>query len=602
MIVDHVGQPAQRGSEPDHRGDPARHHADTRRDSAQRLLAIVDRRRGDREGDRAGAARRSRADRRQGPREVPGDRRSRAAVRRRRGGARGAGAAADELGRRVGDARMALGDPADGRTGSPRPWRGTLVGGRRRRASSPACRSTRGRWRRASCSSRIRGERFDGADFAAAAIDAGAGGRRRAARPRTRSAGRQARARSSIEVDDTTVGAAGAGARGAARVGHEGRGDHRQRRQDHDEGSDGGVSRGAVSRDAQPRELQQPHRAAAVAHRADGSGRTIAVVELGMNHAGEISTLVRIAEPDVRVWTNVGEAHLGFFGSVDAIADAKAEILEGATRVDACSSPTPTTTAIAARTRAFRRPRRDVRHRARRRRARRPTSSIAASTARARASTTPRGAFELTTPLVGRGNLANVLAATAVARRVRRAARRDRRARARGCAPRRIAARSSGWRAASRSSTTATTPTRPRRGARSTCSRGDDGARGASRCSARCSSSATAPSALHEDVGRAARGGRRRPADRGRRRRRRARWPTRRSRPACRARSVRYFATSDEAADAVAALVGAGDRRAREGIARRADRSRRGSAEGGARLMLYHLLFSRCSATAARRC
>ena len=57
----------------------------------------------------------------------------------------------------------------------------------------------------------------------------------------------------------------------------------------------------------------------------------IAVVELGMNHAGEISTLVRIAEPEVRVWTNVGEAHLGFFQSVDAIADAKAEICEGAT-------------------------------------------------------------------------------------------------------------------------------------------------------------------------------------------------------------------------------------------------------------------------------
>ena len=57
----------------------------------------------------------------------------------------------------------------------------------------------------------------------------------------------------------------------------------------------------------------------------------VAVVELGMNHAGEISTLVRIAEPDVRVWTNVGDAHVGFFGSMDAIADAKAEILEAAT-------------------------------------------------------------------------------------------------------------------------------------------------------------------------------------------------------------------------------------------------------------------------------
>ena len=54
----------------------------------------------------------------------------------------------------------------------------------------------------------------------------------------------------------------------------------------------------------------------------------VAVVELGMNHPGEIRTLVGIAEPDVRVWTNVGDAHLGFFDSADAIADAKAEILE----------------------------------------------------------------------------------------------------------------------------------------------------------------------------------------------------------------------------------------------------------------------------------
>ena len=54
----------------------------------------------------------------------------------------------------------------------------------------------------------------------------------------------------------------------------------------------------------------------------------IAVVELGMNHPGEIRTLVGIAEPEVRVWTNVGDAHLGFFESADAIADAKAEILD----------------------------------------------------------------------------------------------------------------------------------------------------------------------------------------------------------------------------------------------------------------------------------
>ena len=58
------------------------------------------------------------------------------------------------------------------------------------------------------------------------------------------------------------------------------------------------------------------------------AGYDMAVVELGMNHAGEIRTLVGIAEPDVRIWTNVGDAHIGFFGTRDAVAAAKAEILE----------------------------------------------------------------------------------------------------------------------------------------------------------------------------------------------------------------------------------------------------------------------------------
>jgi UDP-N-acetylmuramoyl-tripeptide--D-alanyl-D-alanine ligase len=59
-------------------------------------------------------------------------------------------------------------------------------------------------------------------------------------------------------------------------------------------------------------------------------GPDVAVVEFGMNHAGEIRRLVQIARPDVRVWINVGDAHIGYFGSRQAIAAAKAEILEEA--------------------------------------------------------------------------------------------------------------------------------------------------------------------------------------------------------------------------------------------------------------------------------
>ena len=60
------------------------------------------------------------------------------------------------------------------------------------------------------------------------------------------------------------------------------------------------------------------------------TGPEVGVVELGMNHAGEIRTLVGLAEPDVRVWTNVGDAHIGHFGTREAVAEAKAEILEAA--------------------------------------------------------------------------------------------------------------------------------------------------------------------------------------------------------------------------------------------------------------------------------
>ncbi len=139
----------------------------------------------------------------------------------------------------------------------------------------------------------------------------------------------------------------------------------------------------------------------------------VAVVELGMNHPGEIRTLVAIAEPDVRVWTNVGDAHLGFFASGEEIADAKGEILEHARAEDVlvANADDPR---IAARIGAF--PGRvvtfgidapaDVQATAVEERGLDGTGADVR---------TPAGTVRLDTALLGLGNLANVLAATAVA-------------------------------------------------------------------------------------------------------------------------------------------------------------------------------------------
>lgn len=54
-----------------------------------------------------------------------------------------------------------------------------------------------------------------------------------------------------------------------------------------------------------------------------------AVIELGMNHAGEIDYLTRLAHPDVAVINNAGSAHIANLGSMQAIAQAKGEIYAG---------------------------------------------------------------------------------------------------------------------------------------------------------------------------------------------------------------------------------------------------------------------------------
>jgi UDP-N-acetylmuramoyl-tripeptide--D-alanyl-D-alanine ligase len=53
------------------------------------------------------------------------------------------------------------------------------------------------------------------------------------------------------------------------------------------------------------------------------------VVEMGMNHAGEIAVLTRLARPHLALITTIAAAHIENLGSEEAIADAKAEIFEG---------------------------------------------------------------------------------------------------------------------------------------------------------------------------------------------------------------------------------------------------------------------------------
>ena len=172
----------------------------------------------------------------------------------------------------------------------------------------------------------IKGERLDGHDFAAAALEAGA--RRRLGRATARRCGQPGAAagggRSAGGAG--SAGRAGAGASSArvAAITGVGGQDHRPRRS----------LRLALS--ASGRHpcfgclLQQPFGRAADAWRGMPRDARFAVFEIGMNHRrrdhARWSQLVR---PHVAVITTIAEGHLGHFGSLDEIAEAKAEIFAG---------------------------------------------------------------------------------------------------------------------------------------------------------------------------------------------------------------------------------------------------------------------------------
>ena len=58
------------------------------------------------------------------------------------------------------------------------------------------------------------------------------------------------------------------------------------------------------------------------------SGMQIAVIEMGANHVGEIKTLCEIARPTCGLITNIGKAHLEGFGSLDGVRQAKKELYD----------------------------------------------------------------------------------------------------------------------------------------------------------------------------------------------------------------------------------------------------------------------------------
>ena len=172
----------------------------------------------------------------------------------------------------------------------------------------------------------IKGDNRDGHEFVPAAL---------AGRRRPRGGGRrQARCASPpdaplLVVPDVLDGlrdlARAARARSPAKIIAR----HRLGRQDRHQGGAAARARRAMARPTPRSPPTTITGACRCRSRAARRARASRVFEIGMNHAGEIEPLTRLVRPHVAIVTTIEPVHLEFFGSLDAIADAKAEIFLG---------------------------------------------------------------------------------------------------------------------------------------------------------------------------------------------------------------------------------------------------------------------------------
>ena len=148
------------------------------------------------------------------------------------------------------------------------------------------------------------------------------GGRGRAARALSQPRAAARRSRRARRVARSRAGCAG------ARAGE----NHRRHRLGRQDQHQGGVAARACRATARPMPRSPPTTiigACRFRWRAAPRAARYAVFEIGMNHAGEIEPLTRLVRPHVAIITTVEPVHLEFFRSIEAIADAKAEIFSG---------------------------------------------------------------------------------------------------------------------------------------------------------------------------------------------------------------------------------------------------------------------------------